>query len=49
VITSARGSKFYLCRRAELDPSFKRYPPLPVRQCSGFEEDGRQATTRTRE
>jgi hypothetical protein len=37
VITNARGSRFYLCRRAHDDPAFHRYPPLPVSACAGFE------------
>lgn len=32
-----RGSVFYLCRRAETDPRFPRYPPIPVFRCMGFE------------
>lgn len=27
---SARGSAFWRCRRADTDPAFRRYPPLPV-------------------
>jgi hypothetical protein len=34
---SARGSRFWRCRRADFDPAFVRYPPLPVRSCPGFE------------
>lgn len=36
-VESGRGSIFYLCRRAATDPSFRKYPPLPVLQCRGFE------------
>jgi hypothetical protein len=36
---SRRGSFFQRCARADLDPSFPRYPPLPVRRCSGHEPD----------
>lgn len=36
-ITSRRGSEFILCERSRTDPRFPRYPPLPVRQCAGFE------------
>jgi len=36
-IRTARGSTFYLCRRAAIDPAFSRYPNLPVVQCAGFE------------
>lgn len=34
---SARGGRFWRCRRADSDPAFARYPPLPVRRCPGFE------------
>jgi hypothetical protein len=37
IITSSRGSTFYLCRLSERDPAFRRYPVLPVRECSGYE------------
>ena len=36
-ITSARGSRFILCRRSETDPRYPRYPNLPVLACAGFE------------
>jgi hypothetical protein len=35
-VTSARGSRFYLCRLSFVDPRFARYPPIPVRSCPGF-------------
>jgi hypothetical protein len=28
---------YWLCRRSATDPSFPKYPPLPVRRCRGFE------------
>jgi hypothetical protein len=31
------GSVFYRCLRAQTDPSFPKYPPLPVRQCRGYQ------------
>ncbi len=34
---SARASTFWRCRRAERDPTWPRYPSLPVRQCRGHE------------
>jgi hypothetical protein len=34
---SARGGSFWRCRRADSDPDYRRYPPLPVRSCPGFE------------
>ena len=36
-ISNRRGSTFYRCGRADTDPRFPRYPPLPVRQCDGYE------------
>ncbi|HEY7493701.1 MAG TPA: hypothetical protein VIH59_21650 [Candidatus Tectomicrobia bacterium] len=32
-----RGSIFYRCLRAQADPSFPKYPPLPVQQCRGYQ------------
>lgn len=34
-----RGSVFYRCARAESDPRFPKYPPLPVVRCIGYERD----------
>jgi hypothetical protein len=39
-VTSARGSLFLLCRRAETDPAYPRYPPLPRLACAGYEGSG---------
>lgn len=39
VVVSGRGSRFYLCSRSAADPGFRKYPPLPVRECRGFEHD----------
>jgi len=36
VITTPRGSTFYLCRLSETDPRFAKYPGLPVIQCAGY-------------
>jgi hypothetical protein len=33
---SARGGRFWRCLRADADPAYLRYPPLPVRACPGF-------------
>ena len=33
-----RGSRFYLCERSKDDPRYRRYPPLPVLACPGFEQ-----------
>lgn len=40
VIENRRGSRFYRCRLADVDPTFRRYPPLPVLSCAGFTPDG---------
>lgn len=37
IATNRRGSVFYRCLRAETDPRFVRYPPLPVLQCPGYD------------
>jgi glycine cleavage system transcriptional repressor len=34
---STRGSTFWRCLRADVDSSYRRYPPLPVADCGGFE------------
>ncbi len=36
-IESDRGSIFYFCQRSATDPSFPKYPRLPVLQCAGYE------------
>ena len=36
-ITSGRGSVFSLCQLSSVDPSFPRYPRLPVVSCRGYE------------
>ena len=40
-----RGAVFYRCGRADEDPSFRRYPPIPVGQCPGFELDDEATVT----
>jgi hypothetical protein len=37
IVRNTRGSSFSLCERSRTDPSFPRYPRLPVRECRGFE------------
>ncbi len=37
LVGNTRGSVFSLCRRSKTDPSFPRYPRLPVVECRGFE------------
>lgn len=36
-VGNRRGSEFFMCGRAATDPSFRRYPALPVLRCRGFE------------
>jgi hypothetical protein len=35
-IVSAKGSRFTLCNKSQIDPRFPKYPRLPVRACSGY-------------
>jgi hypothetical protein len=39
-VTSGRGSTFLLCRRAETDPAYAKYPALPRLACPGHEAAG---------
>ena len=36
-ITSGKGATFWLCRLAERDPAYPKYPPLPVLRCGGYQ------------
>ena len=36
-IASDRGSVFYLCELSTSDPSYARYPRLPIIHCDGYE------------
>jgi len=36
-VETERGSVFYRCARAATDPRFRKYPPLPVVRCEGYE------------
>jgi hypothetical protein len=36
-IRNDRGSIFLLCERALTDPSFPKYPRLPVLECRGYD------------
>jgi hypothetical protein len=36
-VMSDRGSVFYLCQLSKVDPSFPKYPRLPVLACAGYE------------
>jgi hypothetical protein len=37
LVPNTRGSVFSLCERSRTEPEFRRYPPLPVLRCPGFE------------
>jgi hypothetical protein len=37
LITSDKGSTFIFCELSRTDPRFRKYPPLPVLSCSGFQ------------
>jgi hypothetical protein len=37
LIRNTRGSSFSLCELAKTDPSFPKYPRLPVIACAGWE------------
>lgn len=37
-VENRKGSVFLLCRRAATDPRYRRYPPLPVLACAGYEK-----------
>ena len=34
---SDRGTEFLRCAKAETDPRYRKYPPLPVLRCAGHE------------
>ncbi len=38
VVTSDRGSRFVLCEKSKTDPSFPKFPRLPVVVCAGYEK-----------
>ena len=35
-IESSKGSQFLLCQLSQFDPSFPKYPRLPILVCSGY-------------
>ena len=37
-VRSERGSVFIMCLRGLTDPSYPKYPGLPVLICAGFEK-----------
>jgi hypothetical protein len=39
-VRNTRGSSFSLCLRSREDPTYPRYPRLPVLNCDGYEPSG---------
>jgi hypothetical protein len=46
MITSDKGSRFYMCLLSATDPRFPKYPRLPVLRCSGYQPWSRGADSR---
>ena len=42
LVQSASGSVYYLCGRSAVDPTFPKYPQLPVAQCEGYAADRKE-------
>lgn len=42
--SNRRGSRFLMCRRSVLESRYAKYPPLPVRECPGYEASGPDGT-----
>jgi hypothetical protein len=38
-VVSGKGSHFLLCQKSDADNRYRKYPPLPVIQCRGFERN----------
>jgi hypothetical protein len=34
-VDSAKGSVFLMCKRADTDPRYAKYPPQPIARCAG--------------
>jgi hypothetical protein len=45
VVRNTRGSSFSLCGRSRTDPSYPRYPRLPVHACPGYERRSSNAAS----
>lgn len=37
LVRNTRGSTFSRCERSKTDPSFPKYPRVPVLECRGYE------------
>ncbi|MBI1347589.1 hypothetical protein GC163_15015 [bacterium] len=44
VITTPKGSRFLMCQLAQRDSRYPKYPPQPVRHCTGYESTATSAT-----
>lgn len=42
VVQSSKGSRFTLCSLSRADPTFPKYPRLPVLACSGYTKNDHQ-------
>jgi hypothetical protein len=43
-VPNTRGSVFSLCNRSRDDPSYPRYPRLPVLDCAGYVRRGSECS-----
>ncbi|MXW65361.1 MAG: hypothetical protein F4Y00_11315 [Bacteroidetes bacterium SB0662_bin_6] len=43
IVISRAESRFYLCKRSRTDPTYPKYPRLPVLRCGGYEREGDSA------
>ena len=48
-VTSDRGSVFWRCGLAGMDPRYRKYPPLPVMACDGYQPPRGTGDERTEE
>ena len=46
VLCKSERSTFYLCERSLTDPEYRKYPPLPVLRCPGYEPLARATARR---
>src|SRR5262245_8136505 len=44
VVSSSRNAMFYLCEYSKHDPSFPKYPAIPVRVCGAYKPSGGSAS-----
>jgi len=38
-VPSANGPVYFLCERSATDPSYPKYPQLPVLRCAGYQAE----------